>query len=155
MWKLKFKAMGYEEKKNESMRLAEPEVSVYTTSKNRKRNRKTQHSEYEPEFLSIESEKSRRELEGLIRLYKEGSPGARENLLSALEKRIRRASTPESIKRTLILSEAQMKARKYYTAEEAEEESRRFLEWLANIEIKNRMEDSGKERTYVRKNSVL
>lgn len=42
--------------------------------------------------------------------------------------RIAVAGTPESIQRALILSEAQMKAGKYYTAEEAEEESRRFLE---------------------------
>ena len=113
------------------MGLAEPEIPVYTAYKNRKRNRKTQHSESESEFMfGVESEQNRREIEGLIRLYKEGAPGARENLLSALEKRIHRASTPESIKRALILSEAQKKAGRYYTAEEAEEESRRFLEWL-------------------------
>lgn len=109
--------------------LGEPDVLGYTASKKRKRNRVTQQQEYDVEELRREFEKNEREIEALLKLYREGIPGARERLLSTLEERISRDSTPEGIRRGLILSAAQLKAGEYLTAEEAAEETRRFMGW--------------------------
>ena len=121
--------MGYKKKEERECMLGEPDVLGYTASKKRKRNRVTQQQEYDVEELRREFEESEREIEALLKLYREGIPGARERLLSTLEERISRDSTPEGIRRGLILSAAQLKAGEYLTAEEAAEETRRFMGW--------------------------
>ena len=100
--------MGYEEEKNESRRLAEPEV-VYGVDKRSK----TANIARRKNIRRNTESDIQMELEDCLRIYRTGGPATSE----AVHKRIQHSLTAVG-------------ERKGYTEEEADKELRRVFTWL-------------------------
>ena len=120
--------MGYEEEKNESRRLAEPEV-VYGVDKRsktaniarRKNIRRNTESDIQMEL---------EELEDCLRIYRTGGPATSTELIPRMEQWMRSHSAPEAVHKRIQHSLTAVGERKGYTEEEADKELRRVFTWL-------------------------
>ena len=122
---LKFKAMEYEEKENESRSLAEPEVVFGVDKRSKAANiarRKNIRRNTESDIQM--------ELEECLRIYRDGGPDTRSELIPRMEQWMRSHSAPEAIQKRIQHSLTAVGERKGYTEEKADKELRRVFTWL-------------------------
>ena len=119
--------MGYEEEKNESRRLAEPEV-VYGVDKRSK----TANIARRKNIRRNTESDIQMELEDCLRIYRNGGPSTRSELIHRMELWMRSHSAPEAVHKRIqhSLSLTAVGERKGYTEEEADKELRRVFTWL-------------------------
>ncbi|CCY35097.1 unknown [Alistipes sp. CAG:831] len=117
--------MEYEEEKNESRRLAEPEV-VYGVDK---RSKAASIARRKNIRRNTESD-IQMELEECLRIYRNGGPATRSELIPRMEQWMRSHSAPDAVHKRIQHSLAAVGERKGYTEEEADKELRRVFAWL-------------------------
>ena len=117
--------MGYEEEKNESRRLAEPEV-VYGVDKRSK----TANIARRKNIRRNTESDIQMELEDCLRIYRTGGPATRTELIPRMEQWMRSHSTPDAVHNRILHSLTEVGERKGYTEEEADKELRRMFTWL-------------------------
>ena len=111
--------MGYEEEKNESRRLAEPEV-VYGVDKRSK----TANIARRKNIRRNTESDIQMELEDCLRIYRTGGPATSIELIPRMEQWI------EAVHKRIQHSLTAVGERKGYTEEEADKELRRVFTWL-------------------------
>lgn len=117
--------MGYEEEKNESRRLAEPEV-VYGVDKRSK----TANIARRKNIRRNTESDIQMELEECLRIYRNGGPATRSELIPRMEQWMRSHSAPDAVHKRIQHSLTAVGERKGYTEEEADKELRRVFTWL-------------------------
>lgn len=117
--------MEYGEEKNESRRLAEPEV-VYGVDKRSKAANITRRKNIR---RNAESD-IQTELEDCLRIYRTGGPATSIELIPRMEQWMRSHSAPEAVHKRIQHSLTAVGERKGYTEEEADKELRRVFTWL-------------------------